>query len=318
MKHLVYHPRTSAKIAELSVCTPAMIREYLQLCLQISAHHTAHNVLGFPYDTTVNPYATFYHWLEQIDFRLTPDLVLTELERSQLQHFAETPTRDFRRHQLDSTQILFSYQGVGPQISLGNPYLEHFNQIMALNEILNCLHTYNFLLENYIHESHELRCLARRNIIDSTGTYLGRLHRTWSQNCPATREYHYWVRSFLLHEGIDHGTAPFSQYMSHNFGRRFQHHHPIINPANRTAAVEAYLANQKFATEFQGYRYYRFLQPTPEEDTFFHELRNDISDFVHNELLDAGLDTLQRAVDLAGHVNKALTLLSKQRRINHQ
>lgn len=149
MKPLNYCANTPQKIAALAACTPDDVQQYLQLCLEISATHTAHNVLAFPYDFSVNPYAVFYHWLEQAKFQIHPEFSTEEI--SQLRHLATLSVKEFRSQKVDSRQL---FQSNPPST---NPFLLNFSQIYALHLALDSLHVYNFYLENYIHESRHLR-----------------------------------------------------------------------------------------------------------------------------------------------------------------
>lgn len=311
MKKFTYQPETPQKIKEtLSPCTPDDIQTYLELCLEITAGQSEHNVLEFPYDFMVNPYAVFYSWLEQAKFQIFPALSHGELKA--LRHFAKFSVKDFRTRKISS----YTISHANPPEST-NVYLRNFSQIYAVHQILVALHIYNFLLENYLHESHQLRTEISADFHTTKGTRHQHLHRRFARHNPAAHDYNLWVRDFLLHEGINEGRAPFAQYMRHSFQRDCQHHHPILLPANRTRAVITFTENQKLASKLRRYHYYRFFQPTPAEITFFQELRNDHGDLIHRELLGAGLEKLQQATDLAGRLSQRVVYLSEHRHIVH-
>lgn len=311
MKQLTYQPETPQKIKDtLSPCTPDDIQTYLERCLEITVGQSAHNVLEFPYDFMVNPYAVFYHWLEQAKFQIYP--ALSEGELKYLRHFAKFSVKDFRTRQLSS----YTISHANPAEST-NIYLRKFSQIYAVHQILVSLHVYNFLLENYLHESHRLRVAISADFRDVESSRYLRLHRKHARHNPVAQSYNFWVRDFLLNEGVNDGQAPFAQYMRHSFKRDCQRHHPILLPANRTRAVNTFAENQKLMHKLHRYHYYHFFQPTPAEDTFFQTLRNDHGDLMHRELLGAGLEKLQQAVDLAGRLSQRVVYLSEHRHIAH-
>lgn len=308
---LNYHPETPQRIAEqLRPCTPTDIQIYLNLCLEIFASQPAHNILEFPYDFMVNPYAVFYRWLQQAKFQLTPALSASEIKS--LRHFAKFSVKDFRQRKLSSYAIAHTDP---PEIT--NPYFRNFSQIYAVHQLFNSLHVYNFLLENYIHETHRLRTALRADAQGLAQNYPRSWHHAVTRHCPAASEYNFWVRDFLLYEGTSEGQALFTQYMHHNFRYDFQGHHPVLYPAHRTNALDAFLENQKLAREFKRYRYYRWLQPTSAETKFFQGLRNDHGDLTHQELLGAGPKKLHQAVQLAGRLSQRIPYLARNRTTNY-
>ncbi len=296
MKPLNYCANTPQKIAALAACTPDDVQQYLQLCLEISATQAARNVLAFPYDFSVNPYAVFYHWLEQAKFQIHPEFSAEEI--SQLRHLAKLSVKEFRSQKVDSRQL---FQSNPPST---NPFLLNFSQIYALHLVLDGLHVYNFYLENYIHESHRLRAAIRNDQQRSENSPLQHWHRKFARHSTAGSNYNFYVRSILLHEAVDDGLTPFMHQMHYSYERPFRPCHPVLKPANRINAIEAFLENQKLAKKLKRYRYYHFLQPTAAEQKFFHELRNEHGDFTHQELLTAGSEKLYTAVELDGKLSQ--------------
>lgn len=311
MQPLLYRAETPDKIQQIPVCTPAEIQEYLQLCLQLVPVQPPRNILQFPYDTTVNPYAIFYDWCKQANFQIHPGFTDHELER--LQHFAHLPSGKLFKQMLDSTGIYFH----DPNDSQNpiNPYLQHFSQIYTLNQTFTSMYIYNFLLENYIHESGRLRKAIQENLAAISRTRLGRLHHTWVYESTAAHQYNHWVRNFLLREGVGSGVHTFSTLISHSYQKSYRTHYPVLNPAHRTNAVCTYEDNQKLAHDLRHYRYFHFLQPTIPEQDFIRDLRNEQHSITEFPLLSQDSTILQRAVELSGRLNRCLPLLAEHRSI---
>ncbi len=311
---LNYQPETQRKLQTFPKCTTEYIREYLRLCLSFAQTLPSRNILTFPYDFTINPYKIMYHLFRQINFQISPELEFTEFERKRLHSLSKVPTKDFRQCNVTSTN-LFNLTGYGP-VETNNPFLVHFSQVYTIDRLLDCLHVYNFLLENYIHESSHLHTITEADWQNrQNGNKFQLAWCKWRQDKPTTQQYNYWVRLFLLKEGIDHGSAIFGQLMSYTFDKKYQLQHPIIKPANRTAATEAFLKNQELAHQLRHYRSYHFLQPTIPEQHFFRSLRNDHGDFMYKDLCGDhhSIEQLQRAVELSGYVHQTIVRLSESR-----
>lgn len=311
MEKMSYQPETPQKIVNLSPSTPDEIQEYLQLCLEISQPWSEHNILEFPYDFAINPYAILYRWLKQAHFQISPKL--TEFEVRRLRYFAKFYTKDFRGNTVSST-VIFHPVKFGPPETI-NPFLQNFSKIYTANQLFDSLHTYNFLLENYIHETNRLCRVVNNDVAMLNQSWCLRQHHTLFYCYHVEREYNFWVRNFLLCEGIDHGSAPFTQYAYHNFQQNFQRNHPILRPADRSNVINTFLEKQKLALKLKRYRYYRFLQSTPAEANFFCNLRNDHNDFNLHNLLGTDPEKLRRAVDLAGHINQHITFFCEHRSV---
>lgn len=309
MRQLTYEAETPQKISALTACTPDDVQRYLQLCLEISSSHSAHNVLAFPYELTINPFSVFYRWLKRAKFRIHPRL--TNYERKYLRNLVKSTVKELRSQNVDSTKI-FRFDR-----NIRNPFLLHFSQIYALHLILDSLHVYNFCLENYIHESHQLRIAIQEDLQDLEQPWPLWCHRRFCRDNPAETEYNYWVRSFLVSEAIDYGQANFMQFMGHTFNQNFAGHHPVLNPTQHNSIYNVYLENCELANSLKHYRYYRFLQPTLPEQAFFHNLRNDQRDMTHQALLGAGFEKLAEAVELVGHVHQHIPQLLKHRSIQY-
>lgn len=313
---LNYQPEIQRKLQAFPKCTTEYIREYLRLCLSFAQTLPSRNILTFPYDFTINPYKIMYYLFKQINFQIGPELKFTDLERRRLHSLSKIPIKDFRQHNVDSTTF-FNFVKCGP-IETHNPFLIHFSQIYAIDRIFDCLHVYNFLLENYIHESSHLCAMIESDWQTCQSSKLQQIIHKWRADKATNQIYNYWVCSFLLKEGIDHGNAIFAQLASHTFDKKYHLQHPVIKPADRTSAVEVYLKKEKLTQQFRHYRCYHFLQPTIPEQGFFRGLRNDHGDFSYRNLCGEHhtLEELQRAVELSGYVHQTVVQLSKSRSLH--
>lgn len=295
MKKLpLYQAETRQRITSLPTATPEMIQEYLQLCAELATNFPPQNIVKFPFaiDDMNNPYKKMRRWLEAIDFQPHGERI-SQRDIRTLSQLAEQPASELRQN-VDSTEVKFD-----------NPFLCRFSQIYIVNLLLSHLHVYNFLLENYIHESRRVRDWVQA---DLTATKNWRVfHRLSAKHCPAQNEYQYWVRDFLCNEALSEGSTPYSVYLSYCFGHKYRHHHPVILPAQRQAAIEAYNANRDLAKKVRRYAYYRWLQPSKVETHFIKDLRSERG---HRDILfDLGPERLDYAVALAGSVDRRITYL---------
>lgn len=298
-KVLPYKAETRERIAALPPATSDMTRELLHICFELSSDFPATNILKFPFtvDDYNNPFRKMSRWLKQIDFQPQDCEKISVEDIQKLAHFAEQPAGYLRAH-VDSTEISFD-----------NPLLCRFSQVYTIALLLSHLHVYNFLLENYIHESRRVRDWLQADLAASKSPRA--LHRLFSKNCPAGREYRYWVIDFLCNEAVTEGSAPYCSYLSHCFRYKYRHHHPVVLPARRLSAVEAYTTNRELAKKLRHRTYYNWLY-NEEETRFFKELRNEhIGE--PDALFQLSPEKLEHAVALAGSVDRRVTHL-----VNHR
>lgn len=295
-----YQAETRERIAALPPATSDMTREFLHLCFELSTSFPAVNILKFPFtiDDGNNPFKKLSRWLKQINFQPLDYEKIGTADLQKLAHFAEQPAGYLRAH-VDSTEIPFD-----------NPFLCRFSQVYTVALLLSHLHVYNFLLENYIHESRRVRDWLQADLAASKSPRA--IHRFFSKNCPAEREYRYWVIDFLCNEAVTEGSAPYCRYMSHCFKHKYRHHHPIIVPAHRLGAIEAHTTNRDLTKKLRHHSYYSWLYPSEAETHFFKELRHERTGY-HDALFDLAPEKLEHAVTLAGSIDRRVTYL-----INHR